>query len=92
MAGINSNAVNTPQTPKKSTTKPAAKPVKKATAKKGVKKPKAGNVFICDGQGGYTYHSRSTCKDLAKCKGRVLDVSLVDAKGNYGRKQCKLCY
>lgn len=92
LAGAHSNAGYIQQTPKKGNTKSSVKPAKKPTPKKSVKKPKAGNVFICDGQGGYTYHSRSTCKDLSKCKGRVLDVSLVDAKGSYGRKKCKLCY
>lgn len=77
------------QTPKKITTKTTtAKPsVKKKPATK-----KAGKVFICDGAGGYTFHSRKTCADLNKCKGRVLDMTKADAINNWGRKQCKNCY
>lgn len=72
-------------TPKKTTT------TKKTTIKK---KPatKAGKVFICDGAGGYHFHSRKTCAVLSKCKGRVLDVTKKEALGDWGRKQCKSCY
>jgi len=77
----------TQTSPKKQTTakKPAAK-------KKGKATKKAGSVFICDGTNGYTYHSRKTCKDLVKCKGRILEMTQQEATGNYGRKVCKNCH
>jgi len=77
------------QTAPKKTTAP------KTTTKKPVvkKKPvKAGKVFICDGSGGYHFHSRKTCAVLAKCKGRVLDMTKQEAINNWSRKQCKSCY
>lgn len=78
----------TAQTTPKKTTKPAT------TKKVSKKKPaaKAGKVFICDGAGGYHFHSRKTCAVLAKCKGRVRDVTKQEAMGDWGRKQCKSCY
>ena len=72
-------------------TKTTVKATPKTSSKKGGAK-KAGTVFICDGAGGYTYHSRRTCADLNKCKGRVLDMSKQDAINNWGRKQCKNCF
>lgn len=77
------------------TKKPPKKVSKSATQKPVVKKKpvaKKGLVFICDGTGGYTFHSRKTCAELAKCKGRVLDMTKADAMNNWGRKQCKNCY
>ncbi len=72
------------QTPKKSST--TKKPVVKKKATK-----KGGGVFICDGATGYTYHSRKSCATLAKCKGRVLQMTKQEAIDNYGRKVCKNC-
>lgn len=74
------------QTPKKTTKKPATTKTKKKVA------AKPGKVYICDGTGGYTYHSRQTCVELKKCKGRVLDMTKQEAIGSWGRKQCKNCY
>jgi hypothetical protein len=76
----------------KTTTKAPAKSPAKKTAVKKKPAAKAGKVFICDGTNGYTFHSRKTCADLAKCKGRVLDMTKQDAINNWGRKQCKNCY
>jgi len=75
-------------TPTKTTTKPVTK--KTVTRKKPA--TKAGKVYICDGSGGYHFHSRKTCAVLAKCKGRVLDMTKREAMSDWSRKQCKSCY
>ncbi len=78
------------QTPKKtSTTKSTAK---KPVAKKKVAVKKTGNVFICDGVGGYNFHRRKSCAVLIKCKGRILNIPKQDATGQFHCKQCKKCY
>jgi len=76
------------QTPKKPTT--AKSGTKKTGTQKKVTK-KSGSVFICDAANGYTYHTRKTCKELSKCKGRVLELTKQEATSNYGRKPCKNC-
>jgi len=86
--------LNAQQAPKKT---PAKTSSTKTTAKKPVAKKKAvakksGNVFICDGVGGYFYHSRASCEILKKCKGKILNVPLQQAKGQFNCKPCKKCY
>jgi hypothetical protein len=72
-------------------------PATKGTTKKPVAKKKPGakkpaNVFICDGVGGYFYHSHAACAALKKCKGKVLSVSKQQATGQYSCKPCKKCF
>lgn len=80
------------KTTTQSTTKKASTTTKKTTATKKGKTAAKGKVLICDGVNGYTFHSRRTCAELAKCKGRVLEVTKQEAMGDWGRKQCKVCY
>ena len=82
-------AKTTKATPAKSTKQA---PAKKTTAKKTTKAPKKdAMVFICEGTNGYTYHSRRTCAILAKCNGKIREVSKSDAVYSYGKEPCKNC-
>ncbi|HEY0031326.1 MAG TPA: hypothetical protein VGC65_11245 [Bacteroidia bacterium] len=50
------------------------------------------NVFICDSSASKAYHSSKTCRGIQKCTHEILEVTLKDAKGTYGRVACKVCY
>lgn len=52
----------------------------------------AGNVFICISKGSKAYHSSKTCSGIKRCTHEVREVTLNDAKNNYGRVACKICY
>jgi hypothetical protein len=81
------NFMQAQQTPSKTKKTPA-----KATAgKKPQASKKAAMVFICEGTNGYTYHARRTCAKLAKCNGKITEVSKNDAVHTFGKEPCKNC-
>lgn len=50
-----------------------------------------GMVYICTGPKATTYHKTQKCRGLNKCSGRILKVTVKQAKEKH-RKPCKICY
>src|ERR1700752_945741 len=85
------NCIQAQQAPTKAKTTKAA-PAKSASAKKPTKtSKKPAMVFMCEGTNGYTYHSRRTCAKLAKCNGKITELSKADAVNGFGKEPCKNC-
>jgi hypothetical protein len=50
------------------------------------------NVYICDSENSYAYHSSNTCRGINRCKSQILEVTKSDAVNKYQRRACKICY
>ena len=48
-------------------------------------------VYVCTGGSATKYHSRSNCRGLGKCKGKIVSMPISQAK-KQGRTACKICY
>lgn len=57
-----------------------------------VKKQASSGVWICMGKSAEVYHNQSSCKGLKKCKADIITVKESEAKSDYGRRPCKICY
>ena len=49
-------------------------------------------VFICVSTTVKVYHSAQDCKGLGACTHTIKKVTLSEAKNEYGRRTCKVCY
>lgn len=47
-------------------------------------------VYVCSGHSAKRFHSVSNCKGLAKCSGRILEMSVDEAEYK-GKTPCKIC-
>ena len=47
-------------------------------------------VYVCTGNYATKYHSRKNCSGLGNCRGRIVPVSLSEARSE-GRTACKKC-
>ena len=47
-------------------------------------------VYICTGSSATKYHAKVTCRGLNNCRGRVVKISVEDAK-EQGRTPCSIC-
>ena len=49
-------------------------------------------VFICVSTTAKVYHSAQDCRGLSACTHTIKKVTLSEAKNEYGRRTCKVCY
>ena len=47
-------------------------------------------VYICTGSSATKYHAKATCRGMNNCRGKVVKISVEDAKGQ-GRTPCSIC-
>lgn len=52
---------------------------------------RGGNVYICTGEGAYSYHRTKSCRGLNRCSASIKCVSKSHAE-SIGRTPCGICY
>ncbi len=54
--------------------------------------PEEANVYICNSKTVKAYHRWRNCRGLDKCNHDVEKVTETEAKEDYGRTRCMVCY
>jgi hypothetical protein len=53
----------------------------------------AGNkVWICDSKTSVAYHSKKDCAGLSRCTHQIIEISEEEAKKEYDKRKCKMCF
>ena len=57
-----------------------------------VPKPNSEKVYICVSKTSAVYHVTNKCRGLQKCTHTIKEVTEKEAKDDYGKKKCKVCW